>query len=164
MKNHNDWIVLLLLPLLMLPTGKKMSSIKKSNLIGLVTLIVFVVALLCHTIYKGVVERQIINETENEVFNVASSFAKNEKDPIMSWAKGEMLDHWGNSFVLSKSSYADGVQITSKGPDGTLGTEDDIKSEIVAIKPRHPVFHQEESLWQKTKSKASKIKSFFVGD
>ena len=51
-------------------------------------------------------------------------------DPYMKGGEGALEDPWGNNYKLVKKGK--GIAITSAGPDGEEGTEDDIDSSKVA--------------------------------
>jgi len=166
----SEWMWVLLIPLFLgMDTvdkkRKRMSPQKRSNMIGLVALGVFFIAIVCYVTYGNMQERQAIQDTVAQVNNMAVNFANHTDAPIQEWAQGKIVDPWEGQLILTKSSSKDGVQVVSKGPDGDLNTEDDIRSETVQMQPRYVIVPPKKpSIWQKTKSKASAMKNFFIGD
>lgn len=53
-----------------------------------------------------------------------------DKDPYIEGGEGALVDPWGNKYELKfKGNKKNSPYIVSGGPDGTIGTEDDIRSD-----------------------------------
>jgi len=106
---------------------------RTSNLIGLVVLAAFVVAIIVAQSIGAIKEKAKIKDTKVTLNEVADGFAHSDQDVMMKWAKGDYQDAWGNQVVIGENS--DDVWFASKGTDGELGTEDDVVSEVFAYVP-----------------------------
>lgn len=106
-----------------------MSGRKKyTNMAGVAVLGFFVIAMICVSGSKWLSSRSEVRETEKQLNRVAEGFANNDREIILQWASGEHPDLWGNQFV--PKSVKGGYRFVSKGPDGELGTEDDIVGRV----------------------------------
>ncbi len=105
------------------------SKLSGTNLLGIVVMCVILVIITCVGIQRMVARR----ETTFLVNSAAISFAMNDKDYMLKWARGEVKDQWGNSLVIN--SNGDEIQLRSKGPDGILGTKDDVISDLMYRQP-----------------------------
>ena len=131
---------------------------RRSNAIGLVVLVGFVIAMVCYGTYRAAQNAAQREEAQKLVNSLAYDISQNNSEPVMKWAKGEVVDPWENQVILVESS-RDGVQVASKGVDGQLHTEDDVVSEVY-VPPRKIISKPPE----KKKGMMSKLKSFFTGD
>ena len=53
-----------------------------------------------------------------------------DKEPYIEGGEGALVDPWGNKYELKfKGNKKNSPYIVSGGPDGTIGTEDDIRSD-----------------------------------
>lgn len=53
-----------------------------------------------------------------------------DKEPYIEGGEGALIDPWGNKYELKfKGNKKNSPYIVSGGPDGTIGTEDDIRSD-----------------------------------
>lgn len=151
------WVLLLALPLMLLgkedPTTRRR---RRSNAIGVATLALFVIAIICYVTGKGIQTAAHKKKARESVNALAYDFTQGKSESVMKWARGEVVDPWGHQVVLVESS-SDGVQIASKGPDGELGTEDDVQSDVYC--PPKKIVPPE-----KKKGMVSRLKSFFTGD
>lgn len=110
---------------------------KLTNIIGLVVLAAFVVAVVITGAVRHarkLAESQQALKVANEV---ASGFATKDAKVVIRWANGQYADPWKGQIVLLANEKT-GVQLASKGPDGELGTPDDIKSQIFVPKVETP--------------------------
>ena len=137
---------------------------KATNIIGLVCLGGFVLVIVFVSGTKKLEENKKVRATKSALDHVAEDFVKN-REVVMQWAKGEYSDIWGNNFILTTNK-GGGVQMLSKGPDGDLGTKDDIESRIFyprkipsVVKPK-PQKNTDKTVMQKfeeTKAKATEM-------
>lgn len=103
---------------------------KYTSLAGLVVFGVFVIVMLCVGGSQWLTGRGEIKDTENMLNHVAKSFANNDRETVLQWAQGGYSDSWGNQFILESKDDEDGYRMLSKGPDGELGTADDVSSRV----------------------------------
>lgn len=53
-----------------------------------------------------------------------------DKEPYIDGGEGALIDPWGNKYEIKfKGNKKNSPYIVSGGPDGTIGTEDDIRSD-----------------------------------
>ncbi|MBR3776996.1 MAG: type II secretion system protein GspG [Kiritimatiellae bacterium] len=53
-----------------------------------------------------------------------------DKEPYIEGGEGALIDPWGNKYEIKfKGNKKNSPYIVSGGPDGTIGTEDDIRSD-----------------------------------
>ena len=53
-----------------------------------------------------------------------------DKEPYIEGGEGALIDPWGNKYEIKfKGNKRNSPYIVSGGPDGTIGTEDDIRSD-----------------------------------
>jgi hypothetical protein len=133
-------------------------SRRRSNIIGLVVLVGFVIAMVCYGTYRTVQKAQKQEKAKIIVDQMAYEFAQNDLKPLEKWAKGEVVDPWENQVILIESS-REGVRFASKGEDGELNTEDDVVS-VVHFPPKKVIPKPPEE----KKGVVSRVKSFFTGD
>lgn len=100
-----------------------------SNVIGALALLVLLAIVGVVWVGNWMERRELAHQTKKLLKEVGDGFYKNDRDVITKWAKGEYKDVWGNQIVLDATE--DGkYHFTSKGPDGEIGTADDIKGEV----------------------------------
>ena len=128
-----------------------MRNQKYSTIMGSVVLLFF-----CVIIFGfGISHRIAANKTRKDLSDLAQRVADNYRSALMGWAAGNSKDQWGNTFVLESNGAE--VKFLSKGPDGTLGSKDDIygdswpKKQIVyeVVIKESPPEEQKPSLLQK---------------
>ncbi len=93
-----------------------------TNAIGVSVLIFFVGVI----VISRIQQITMISKTQASLDGVANQVANNNQAILMAWASGKMKDSWGHDFVLVSNT--EFVQFASKGPDGILGSKDDIQS------------------------------------
>lgn len=105
---------------------------KVTNIIGLVALAIFVMFIVATKVAKSVAERKNKEETEESLLHVCNGFKANDKAIIHSWACGAYQDAWDNDLILIDSASSTGLTVfASKGPDGELNTDDDIRHAVL---------------------------------
>lgn len=97
---------------------------KFSTMLGLMMLSFFVVLILT----MGAIRWASFDEVRNQLDVLATKVSHLDHAALMNWAAGNEKDCWGNTFVL-ETNY-ENVQFRSKGPDGVLGTKDDILGKL----------------------------------
>lgn len=97
---------------------------KFSNLLGLALLSFFVMVIMT----MGAIRWASLDEVRGKLDLLALKVSHLDHDALMNWAAGNEKDCWGNTFVL-ETNY-ENVQFRSKGPDGVLGTKDDILGKL----------------------------------
>ncbi len=122
--------------------GEASRKRRYTNIAGLAVLGFFVIVVACVSISRWSDNRNEIASTEALLNDVAEGFAKNDREIIKQWGRGGYSDSWGGPIVLLKSDRAEGYSFISKGPDGEMGTEDDISSRV-----HKPILKQS---WDKT--------------
>jgi len=128
------------------------------TIIGTAVLFLFV----CVLCTVGVSRWIAANETRKSLDDLSKNVANNDKKSLMDWASGNFKDQWGNTFVLD--SNGDEVKFLSKGPDGILGSKDDIfgnswtKKKIVyySVVVVKEQVKPDSSLWQGTLDKVKR--------
>lgn len=105
-----------------------------SNIIGLVVVAIFVTYLIVHGAIINAAHAKKVNETKAVMGEIGAAFSVHNKQGVMKWARGEPRDAWGNMVLLDSATKSAG-QLRSKGPDGVVGTKDDILGEKFAIYP-----------------------------
>lgn len=101
-----------------------------SNYIGFFALTVIVGGVLVLNGINWVQKSSKISSTKKTLAELCKGFTKNDKAVIGKWARGEYVDSWNNHIVLEAADRTNSkVVFVSKGPDGQLGTPDDIRSE-----------------------------------
>ena len=139
MRSKDFWIVVLVLfavPFLagagadrLLHGDDKMSKSRRAtNILGLICLVAFVVAILIKGGSSYFHQQKEVEDAKIALEDVATGFADGDREVVMSWARGERVDPWGNQLVLQTSG--DDLQMISKGADGQAGTEDDLTSMV----------------------------------
>lgn len=131
---------------------------RRSNAIGLVVMVAFVIAIVCGYTYQKMQDSARIMEAQATVDNLAHDFAKGNSDKVMEWARGEVVDPWENQVVLVESD-SKAVQFVSKGADGKKDTEDDVVGEV-----HHPPKKVIPRPAKEKKGVMTRIKSFFKKD
>lgn len=99
-----------------------------SNTIGLIVLLFFAFVLGGRYLFVKLKKDGELQATQKTLDEVADGFAKNDKEVMLKWARGEYKDSWGNGIVLVSDDRTT-VVMGSSGPDGILDTEDDMRSE-----------------------------------
>ena len=112
---------------------------KYTNLIGLVVLSVFVIAILGVQASKWVAKNAERSSTAKQLNQVAAGFADNNREIILKWGTGGYSDSWGGPLILESKDDEEGYRLLSKGPDGELGTEDDVSSRVHKPTPKKKV-------------------------
>lgn len=110
-----------------------------SNIVGVIALTL----VLCLIFVTVMEQKAKLAETQRGLDELAKAVADRNELRLMDWARGSERDFWENTFVLAKNS--DEVQFLSKGPDGKLGTKDDLRSKAF---PRKKYSHATERLMQ----------------
>lgn len=168
MRKNELWfffLVILAMPFLFLNRnirrGDSVSRKRKmSSLIGVAVLGVFVIIIVVVQSTKALKDRAKVKETEVVLNEIGEGFAHLNQEIITTWAKGEYQDAWGNHLILVGDSGT--VMFISKGPDGELGTKDDMRGEIFIYETPEvdltPIVKvpKKKSLVQKTKETAVK--------
>lgn len=103
---------------------------RKDNLLGLCALAILVLLIVGQQANKYFKLLNAIDNTKKVISTLGNHFISNDKVQINQWAKGEVLDDWGNQIILHRS-HQTAVVLVSKGPDGILGTPDDISESFV---------------------------------
>lgn len=96
-----------------------------SNNIGFFAFIVVLTFIVISLLMRSSHEKTLQKETKKTMADLANGFSKNNRELISLWASGNVVDSWGHQIVID---YDDGseIKLSSKGPDGLLGTSDDI--------------------------------------
>lgn len=177
MSNNKDsifwWVILIIIlsPFVMLaPSGeakvmdKKQARRRASNIIGLIVLGLIVVGVTFHYLFLKREE----DATSVIMNDVARQFAEHDSEAMMTWAKGNITDTWGNTIILSSNNKEDGVCFISKGRDGELGTNDDINSNCVSLSdkpiPKLDIVLEPSPKKSVTSRIKEKIGEFFKGE
>jgi len=101
---------------------------KFSSKLGLVVVVGFFLLIV---VVKGGIwakHRGDIRITNKVLYDTCEGIAFGNKYLLQKWAGGEFVDAWGNQILL-ESDDGKTVVCVSKGPDGMLGTPDDIRME-----------------------------------
>jgi len=143
-----------------------------SNIIGLFVLGTIIIGVVLHRTTLYLLQREEDRKALVAMDELGQRVARHDSAATMSWARGEHVDPWGNSFVLVQNDPENGVQFYSKGKDGELGTEDDLPGRvfrweepappdpIVLLKPK-PLEEEKPSLGTRVKDGFTKVRNFF---
>lgn len=136
MNYRDQWLVLLLVSCVA-NAGRDPVDRKRrfSNTIGFVVFAIFVMAILIVGAVRAIKSRGDLEAARKTANEVASAFAEDDVAVIDKWSRGEYVDPWQNQPVLVSNGKA-GVQVASKGPDGKLGTDDDVLSDLLPVKEK----------------------------
>jgi hypothetical protein len=141
MRSKDFWLVVLVIILIpfamaqgtkkLITGGDEMSRGRKyTSLAGLAVLGVFVIVMICVGGSEWLSSRSEVKSTEKMLNTVAEGFANNDRETVLQWAEGGYSDSWGNQFILQHKDGEEGYRMLSKGPDGELGTDDDLSSRV----------------------------------
>lgn len=117
------------------PQKKKLTPQQWINRVGIVLLGMFLIVIGLIQLEQWGEQQAKIKETNKILHVLVESFAHNDHEIINSWAAGKIQDAWQGPMILS--SIDNKISFTSKGPDGELDTNDDLKSEVFPVKPRN---------------------------
>lgn len=149
-KDESIWILILIfilaMPFILAGGGVKDDddvSFKKkvTNGVGLLVLGTFILAIIFTALWRWFDD----GHTKETLDKTAQAFATSNNEVIQSWARGEIVDHWGNTLVLERSG--DEIVMLSKGLDGEAHTSDDLESEPFSV-PERPRPKSQSKPWK----------------
>lgn len=159
-------VAVFLVPYAALKRGDSVTRSKRmTNLIGLSVLGMFVIAIVLVQGIGAIKNKAKINDTRGVLNLLGEGFATHNNLIVKKWAEGGYQDAWGGPLLVDGD--ANTVVFDSKGPDGELGTEDDVCGETFIYEPLAvdltPIVKppKKKSLVQKTKEAAEKTKGLW---
>jgi hypothetical protein len=107
-------------------------KIATSVFVGIATVVLLAIGIGIHKGYNYYTSQKYkdICKTQELVKTVAEGLIVSDPKVMDAWSKGEYKDSWGHVLIICAHDPEKVFQVASRGPDGELGTADDIVSEM----------------------------------